>query len=146
LISTFFIILQQNYIPVLANESLEKGTSKFSTIVPGLHVIANLKSGSIESLQSHLAFKGFIETVVNNHQLNQMGSVYHDFPTGGFTAVICLAESHLSVHTWPESGYIAFDVFLSNFNNNNRLITEDIYTKVCQFFKAEILQENFIDR
>lgn len=30
---------------------------------------------------------------------------------GGVTGVVLLAESHISIHTWPESGYAAIDVF-----------------------------------
>ena len=33
-------------------------------------------------------------------------------PSGGISAVAVLAESHISVHTWPERGYAAFDVFM----------------------------------
>ena len=35
----------------------------------------------------------------------------HEFPGGGFTLLYLLAESHLSVHTYPERGYLAFDLF-----------------------------------
>ncbi|MDE0384696.1 MAG: adenosylmethionine decarboxylase [Defluviicoccus sp.] len=31
---------------------------------------------------------------------------------GGLSGVAVLAESHISVHTWPEIGYAAFDVFM----------------------------------
>ncbi len=31
---------------------------------------------------------------------------------GGVTGVMLLAESHLSIHTWPESGFAAIDVFV----------------------------------
>ena len=31
---------------------------------------------------------------------------------GGITGVAILAESHISLHTWPERGYIALDIFL----------------------------------
>ncbi|MDQ8698382.1 adenosylmethionine decarboxylase [Hyphomicrobium sp. LHD-15] len=34
-------------------------------------------------------------------------------PTGGVTGVAVLAESHISIHSWPESGYAALDVFMS---------------------------------
>ncbi len=30
---------------------------------------------------------------------------------GGVTGVVLLAESHISIHTWPESGYAAIDIF-----------------------------------
>jgi S-adenosylmethionine decarboxylase len=37
----------------------------------------------------------------------------HTFtPSGGISGVAVLAESHISVHTWPERGYAAFDVFI----------------------------------
>lgn len=31
---------------------------------------------------------------------------------GGITGVALLAESHISIHTWPETGYIALDIFM----------------------------------
>ncbi len=37
----------------------------------------------------------------------------HGFGSGaGVTGVALLAESHITVHTWPERGYAAFDVFM----------------------------------
>jgi S-adenosylmethionine decarboxylase len=33
-------------------------------------------------------------------------------PNGGVSGVAVLAESHICVHTWPECGYAAFDVFM----------------------------------
>ena len=36
----------------------------------------------------------------------------HKFsPNGGVSGVAVISESHISVHTWPERGYAAFDVF-----------------------------------
>lgn len=32
--------------------------------------------------------------------------------TGGISGVAVLAESHISIHTWPEQGYAALDIFL----------------------------------
>jgi len=37
----------------------------------------------------------------------------HRFPhSHGVTGIAVLAESHISVHTWPEHGYIALDIFM----------------------------------
>ncbi len=37
----------------------------------------------------------------------------HDFgDRAGFTGVALLAESHISIHTWPEYGYAAIDIFM----------------------------------
>ena len=38
--------------------------------------------------------------------------LHHFSPCGGISGVAVLAESHISVHTWPERGYAAFDVFM----------------------------------
>ncbi len=38
-------------------------------------------------------------------------SAIYKFPVQGITGVILLAESHISVHTWPEHGFLAVDIF-----------------------------------
>lgn len=38
--------------------------------------------------------------------------LHHFTPNGGISGVAVLAESHLSVHSWPERGFAAFDVFM----------------------------------
>lgn len=38
--------------------------------------------------------------------------LHHFTPNGGISGVAVLAESHISVHSWPEKGFIAFDVFM----------------------------------
>src|SRR3978361_1353472 len=40
-------------------------------------------------------------------------SHFHHFsPTGGGSGVVVLAESHISIHTWPERGFAAVDIFM----------------------------------
>ncbi|HUN50003.1 MAG TPA: adenosylmethionine decarboxylase [Candidatus Sulfotelmatobacter sp.] len=38
--------------------------------------------------------------------------LHHFQPEGGISGVAVLAESHMSIHTWPERGYAALDVFV----------------------------------
>lgn len=41
-------------------------------------------------------------------------SHFHPFtPNSGVSGVVVLAESHISIHTWPERGYAAVDIFMS---------------------------------
>lgn len=40
-----------------------------------------------------------------------MGDSFHRFSPQGVSGVVVIAESHLSVHTWPEYGYAAADIF-----------------------------------
>jgi S-adenosylmethionine decarboxylase proenzyme len=37
-----------------------------------------------------------------------------EFPVHGVTGVAIIAESHVAVHTWPEHGYAAVDIFTCN--------------------------------
>ena len=38
---------------------------------------------------------------------------------GGVTGAVLLAESHLSIHTWPETGNVTIDVYVCNFSGDN---------------------------
>jgi S-adenosylmethionine decarboxylase len=38
--------------------------------------------------------------------------LHHFEPNGGVSGVAVLAESHISIHTWPEAGFAALDVFM----------------------------------
>jgi S-adenosylmethionine decarboxylase len=40
-----------------------------------------------------------------------LGDSFHHFSPQGVSGVVIIAESHLSIHTWPEYGYAAADVF-----------------------------------
>ena len=37
--------------------------------------------------------------------------IFHQFSPQGVTGVVAIAESHLCIHTWPEHGYAAVDIF-----------------------------------
>ncbi len=43
-------------------------------------------------------------------------------PNGGLSGVAVLAESHISVHTWPERGFAAFDIFMCGAAQPHRAI------------------------
>ena len=54
--------------------------------------------------------------------------VAHQFHPQGVTALALLAESHLSIHTWPETGYVAADAFTCGDRANPK--------KACEHFVA----------
>ena len=65
----------------------------------------------------HLSNQGFIEQTlrkcIDACSARLLHIHLHQFTdTGGISGVAVLAESHISVHTWPERGYAAFDVFM----------------------------------
>lgn len=46
------------------------------------------------------------------------------FPNGAVTLVLVLAESHLSLHTWPEDGLVAIDLFSCGSIDGRRVLDE----------------------
>ena len=40
-----------------------------------------------------------------------VGESFHQFSPQGVTGILSIAESHISIHTWPEFGYAAADIF-----------------------------------
>ena len=54
-----------------------------------------------------------------------LGANFHDFGNGmGNTGVLMLAESHISVHTWPENNYAAIDIFVCSNSDGQGLDNE----------------------
>ena len=78
----------------------------------GSHVLLDLWGCQTASLQDAMteAAAAAGATVLDTH--------FHYFApsetaaAGGITGVVLLAESHITVHTWPEKGFIAFDIFM----------------------------------
>lgn len=77
----------------------------------GLHLIVDFWGAGHLDCLSHIetALREAVEaaraTLLHIH-------LHHFTPNGGISGVAVLAESHISVHTWPERGYAAFDVFM----------------------------------
>jgi S-adenosylmethionine decarboxylase len=59
--------------------------------------------------------KGLLEEIlvesVDRAEGKIIGKIFHKFNPQGVTGIIAIAESHVSIHTWPENGYMALDVF-----------------------------------
>jgi S-adenosylmethionine decarboxylase len=115
-----------------------------TTLVQGHHIIANFAVHDTDRLRDSVSFKNFLNLLVDEFGLSKIGEVYHDFEDGGFTGVVCLTESHLSIHTWPGKRYLTFDVFLSNYLRDNYATTQALYHSVKTFFNATVTFEQKI--
>ena len=106
------------------------------TYSPGLHILSEFNTGQLDLLSTCAACRGLFDRLIDQYALAKVGEVYHDFEGGGFTAVVCLTESHLSIHTWPEFGLATFDIFLSNYQKDNTEKVRAIYEQVLDFFEG----------
>ncbi|MVM37911.1 S-adenosylmethionine decarboxylase [Spirosoma sp. HMF3257] len=112
---------------------------------PGLHLLATFAS-SPDCLTQALGCQAIFDQLIDSLALTKVGEVYHVFPNGGFTAVVCLTESHVSIHTWPELGIATFDVFLSNYMQDNTAKARQFYRDVLAHFDATELSKQELAR
>lgn len=75
----------------------------------GRHTICEFWGAS--NLQDAAHTEQALQRAVDAGRATLIKTVVHQFSPHGVTAVAVLAESHLSIHTWPEQGYAAIDYF-----------------------------------
>jgi S-adenosylmethionine decarboxylase len=75
------------------------------------HCILELHGCPPERLDDLPFARAAIETACERSGCTLLQLVHHEFSPQGLTMVALLAESHLSLHTWPEHGYAAVDLF-----------------------------------
>ncbi|MBK3332533.1 adenosylmethionine decarboxylase [Persephonella atlantica] len=77
----------------------------------GLHILADLYGVDFDKLDHVEDVRELLEGAVKYAGLSKLSSHFHQFYPHGATGVILLEESHISIHTWPEHGYAAIDVY-----------------------------------
>jgi len=80
-------------------------------MIVGQHLLIECR-GQHSKLQSD-DLNTLMNDAANAGRANVLASHFHEFGGhGGITGVLLLAESHITVHTWPEIHYAAFDIFM----------------------------------
>lgn len=104
----------------------------------GAHVIADLHHCALEnfapSVEAMADMKAFVSELLREHSLVELGNYYHFFGPGAVTATVCLAESHLTFHSWPEHQYVSLDIFLCNRAIDAAAVTERIVASLNDEF------------
>lgn len=80
-------------------------------MIVGKHIIAELYGVPKELISNEKTVREIVEDVVSKAELTKVGSVYKQFNPHGVTGVVLIAESHVSIHTWPEYELVNLDVF-----------------------------------
>lgn len=81
-------------------------------VPPGRHCVLDAFGCDVDALRDHNGIIAALRTAADRAGVRVLDITSHRFPEpGGVTAVALLAESHLSIHTWPEHGYAAVDAF-----------------------------------
>jgi S-adenosylmethionine decarboxylase len=102
----------------------------------GLHILGEITTNDWSKLRSLTATKRHIRDVIKRHKLRELDSFYYKFPKGGgFTGIISLVESHVSIHTWPELKYLSLVVYLCNYSKDNSVTARKVFEEIAIFFK-----------
>lgn len=80
---------------------------------PGRHGLLDVYDGDAARLANPAWLEQALQDAARAAGATRLSSHFHHFGTGmGVTGVVLLAESHISIHTWPEHGFAAVDIFL----------------------------------
>lgn len=91
-------------------DQIKKGVRyKLKTL--GRHVLAEMYDCDPEVLNDHKLIEDILLEAAKEANATIVESVFHKFNPHGVSGVVVIAESHLSVHTWPEYGFAALDLF-----------------------------------
>ena len=77
----------------------------------GKHLLLELKDCDREVLNDLSFLRGILSAAASEAGATVLGESFHQFAPQGVSGVIIIAESHLFIHTWPEWGYAAVDIF-----------------------------------
>ena len=77
----------------------------------GLHVLLELRNCNTELLDQLEFVRETLLRAANETGATVIDHIFHQFSPQGITGVVAIAESHLCIHTWPEHGYAAVDIF-----------------------------------
>jgi S-adenosylmethionine decarboxylase len=77
----------------------------------GCHVIAELDGCHADLLSDPARVRRLLLEAARAAQATALAVETFEFANGGVSGFVLLAESHISIHTWPEHGYAAIDIY-----------------------------------
>lgn len=77
----------------------------------GTHLIAEFYGCNARKISKVSYVKEAMEEAALKSNATIIQSTFHQFNPYGVSGVVIIAESHLSIHSWPEYGYASIDVY-----------------------------------
>jgi len=94
----------------------------------GRHLLVEFYGCDVNLLNKASTVKDLMEEAARAARATVVDSFVHQFSPFGVSGVVVIAESHLTIHTWPEYGYAAVDLFTCG---------EDVDPWKCYYFLNE---------
>jgi len=77
----------------------------------GTHLLVELRDCNPKILKSLDSVRNALVSAAREAKATIIDISFHEFSPFGISGVVVIAESHLSIHTWPEYNYAAVDIF-----------------------------------
>ncbi len=107
----------------------------------GKHIILEMWGCCKDTIDNVEMVKEILVKAAESVKATLVDVVCHRFSPYGVTGVAILAESHIAVHTWPEHGYAAADIFICgsaiNPQNAASYMAEAFYAKETSFLELK---------
>lgn len=107
----------------------------------GKHYLVEFIDCQADKLHTVRDVKKPFLTAAKHSQATVLKSFFYQFKPSGVTGIIFIAESHFSIHTWPEDRYVAFDILTCG-----RMYPQKAISYLRKFFKAKRVNVRVIPR
>jgi len=77
----------------------------------GTHLLVELKDCDAEAIRNLQYVREMMVSAAREANATVVDVAFHEFSPFGISGMVVIAESHLSIHTWPEYSYAAVDIF-----------------------------------
>ena len=77
----------------------------------GRQILVEFYDCDSDILNNKKLINRYLNEAVEKSGATIVASTFHTFSPFGVSGVVVIAESHVSIHTWPEYGYAAVDIF-----------------------------------
>ena len=96
----------------------------------GRHLILDLYDCDRELLDNYDELERLLQVALNMAGAKILRVFGEKFEPQGVTLLALLAESHASIHSWPELGYVAIDLYTCGDTTNTHRAAEFLKTKL----------------
>ena len=115
----------------------------------GIHMICDIKEiENMDILNNIESLKIILDIICKKYDFHILNKTEHKFEPQGSTIIYMLSESHISIHTFPEKKYMAFDIYTCrNYADNSTY--EWIYEYLIETLDAKkeepiIIRRSFV--
>ena len=124
------------------NQVLHSFSNDEEFILQSKHLLLELYRCDYEKLNDESFLRCILSRAAKLAKATVLNLISNKFEPQGVTAIALLAESHISIHTWPESNYSAVDIFTCGRN----MIPEQASQYLIESLQAEEHSLRVIER